>query len=152
MRSSYVRTFYLPYHFPQSANYHSHYRSRKATNDDNGLYCACSRPLNDYHNSVCPVCDEISEIWKSSKAGFLSEPIMDGLKPIKCKMCEERFADNAICERHVRDCHTEKMTESSKMIIPSKMSVNELKLKLKELKKSTSGSKETLRRRLEGLL
>ena len=46
--------FTWQYHFPVS-NYHSHYPSRKATEDTIKLYCACSREtgINKVIYSVC---------------------------------------------------------------------------------------------------
>ena len=53
MRSSFVRNFYLPYHFPLKASYASHYSSRKPNHLIEDC-CDCSRPLHS--DQLCAIC------------------------------------------------------------------------------------------------
>lgn len=59
MRSSYVRDFYLPYHFPLN-NYHSHYQSRIPPCSNSENVCSCFRTLSDASGTdhMCLICSE----------------------------------------------------------------------------------------------
>ena len=151
MRASYVRTFYLPYHFPTAPTYHSHYEPRKETSSNSDLSCSCSRELKNVGDGVCSFCHDSCSILESAVQGKLLTDVVKVLKPMQCPQCTESFADKTMVDRHVKDNH-ESNSVSSKKIIPSQLNVAELKNVLKKMGKSTSGNKEMLRRRLEGLL
>lgn len=151
MRSSFVRSFYLPYHFPINSPYHSHYRSRKPPLNDSFDRCNCSRPtlLND----LCDTCIDEFDIMSSVRDGKISEKVDKLLKPIECRECGEHFADLLMCDKHIALKHNGEMDMSkSDKIIPAALSVVKLKAYLGERSLSTSGTKETLRRRLEGAI
>ena len=151
MRSSFVRTFYLPYHFPIPPQYHSHYRSRRAFVEE-GSYCDCSRELKDRDDGVCSMCHESGYVLESAIVGKMSENIVKALKPIECSICKERFSDVSVLNHHEKIHSSHGTQQNPKTLIPQKMSVTELKKALKDMNKSTTGNKDVLCRRLEGLL
>ena len=61
-RSNYVRKFYLPFHFPMSDTYHSHYRPRKALEKNDEIVCVCSRPIGNASERLCQTCIDSTEI------------------------------------------------------------------------------------------
>ena len=149
MRSSFVRNFYLPYHFPVSSSYHSHYQSRKVVCDSENV-CNCSRKALE---DICQLCIDSKIITTCVELGELTDEIIQILKPIQCKVCNKRFPDFIECDNHVKYHHeNRKETTSQKNIVPSKLNVNELKYYLKERNQSTTGTKAVLIRRLEGVL
>ena len=151
MRSSYVRNFYLPYHFPVSASYHSHYRPRKASQED-GESCMCSRNLLP-QQELCETCIDAIPLMECVQSGQLSDEILMLLKPIACRECNERFTDFLASDKHIQNVHRKKVNlVPSQKIVPVKMKVSQLKAILKERGKSTSGNKDELCRRLEGAL
>ena len=91
MRSNYMRRLYVQYHFPVS-NYPSNYQSRKAVEDTNKLYCACSREIGNYE-VICSVCRESSPIMEGAAETDILESFLEMLKPINCSNCSERFSD-----------------------------------------------------------
>ena len=131
MRSSYVRNFYLPYHFPLTPAYHSHYRSRKAVFEDvDDVYCSCSRNLNEF--DICETCRDASEIVTCAEKGIKSHDVLKALKPIVCRECGERFADLVVCDSHVKTIHrSKKNIAAARQIVPTTMSVLQLKAHLK---------------------
>ena len=69
MRSSFIRTFYLPYHLPNfSDSYHSHFQSRIAPNNEEPDYCYCSRPIQP-SDEMCFVCEKSLTILRDAKVG-----------------------------------------------------------------------------------
>ena len=152
MRSSYVRNFYLPYHFPLAPTYHSHYQTRLMDMDDGESYCQqCSRKLVNTGDSICKVCHDSSMVIEAARNGKLDGNVSQILKPIECCECGKRFADVASRDRHNENFHTGPVMDANN-IIPSEMTVKQLKEELKRLGKSTSGNRDLLVRRLEGLL
>ena len=108
MRSSYVRTFYLPYHFPTST-YYSHYTCRVPKEDvDDFEICSCSRKLNVGEN-VCSICAN-SEIIKAAVIGEISENILHILKPVQCHEFQLRFPDKISFDGHIRTVHQRNIT------------------------------------------
>ena len=108
MRSSYVQTFYLPYHFLTSTCY-SHYTCRVPKEDvDDFEIGSCSRKLNVGEN-VCSICAN-SEIIKAAENGEISENILHILKPIQCHECQLRFPDQIRCDGHIRTVHQRNIT------------------------------------------
>ena len=154
MQSNFIRSFYLPYHFPMNTgSYHSHYQSRIPFFDNGGeLFCKCSRKTN-HDSELCEMCEDAVEVLNSAENGVLAEAIVKVLKPVVCVICKERFADFRMCDKHVKVVHesTKKITTAN-LINPDVLSVSQLKYYLKERNQSTSGSKEILKRRLSGIL
>lgn len=150
MRASFVRNFYLPYHFPLKESYNSHYTSRKPkTLIEN--QCHCSRTLES--ECLCRVCIEALKLTDSYCNGILSDQLVLVLKPIQCESCSLRFSDQSACNRHVKNVHhTNEPKNNCNKLIPAIMNVNQLKEALRAYNKSTTGNKKELQRRLEGAL
>ena len=70
MRSSYVRNFFVPYHLPISASYHSHYRPRKASQEDDSEVCMCSRNLLS-EEEICESCVNAIPLMQCVQSGKL---------------------------------------------------------------------------------
>jgi len=153
MRSSYIRNVYLAYHFPIS-NYHSHYQSRLPINDSVPV-CDCFRMIDD-HSEFCQTClDAFNfEILESASSGKLTDTLLKIITPIECKVCGERFPDFLQCDKHVNfERHGEAVSvTNAKNIVPRCCSVSQLRDFLKGRNQFTSGNKETLVRRLKGVL
>jgi hypothetical protein len=147
MRSSFVRNFYLPYHFPPNSTYNSHYRSRKPPELDGQNLCHCSRQLES--ERLCTSCIASVPLLECIQKGELSEEIVLHFKPYLCKTCNERFTDKNKFDKHIRMHDT---VSGIQQIIPQLLSLKELKEKLRLHNKSTSGNKAELIRRLEGFL
>lgn len=147
MRSSFVRNFYLPYHFPLPSNYHSHYQSRKPVMDIEA--CHCCRPLES--ETLCSVCISSLPLLVCVNQKCLTQELVLILKPIQCSSCSERFSDINMCNQH-QTTHHQKQTATNKNLVPRSMSVGQLKEELKLRKKAVTGKKEDLIRRLEGTL
>ena len=152
MRSSYVRNFYLPYHFPMPSLYHSHYRSRVPVfNDLESEYCACSRQVLP-EMLMCSVCEKALPLMECVNAGEITVNVLKILKPIPCSICGERFADILTSDKHFTNIHNRQTVVDSKIIVPAILNVVQLKVHLLNRKLSTSGNKVILQRRLEGAL
>ena len=82
-RSSYVRNFYLPYHFPIES-YYSHYVK--------GDLCACFRPVN-MDSDVCGKCRASIFIVNDAKNGELPDRNLEIIKPLVCSSGNLRFSD-----------------------------------------------------------
>ena len=146
MRSSYVRNFYIPYHYELQPSYNSHYQTRVAPKDDDSCnYCICSRKLVCETDRVCPSCHDSGIVLDCAKNGKHSDSVVKSLKPIRCNICNERFADELMLGRHLIECHSDSSLLTNKAILPSKMTTTELKNELKKRNKSTTGNKELLR-------
>ena len=151
MRSSYIRTFYLPYHYPITTGYHSHFQSRVPPMDESSeTFCTCSRVI-EADMQICKVCKDAMDMTDGAKEGMLTVQCIKSLKPIECRICQERFPDFVTCDSHIRSVHEKSQTNSRK-IIPAILSVNELKKQLKLRNKSVSGNKDVLKTRLEGAI
>lgn len=153
MRSSYVRNFYIPYHYEMQPSYHSHYQTRVAPKDDDcEYYCKCSRKLLNESDRVCPSCHDSAIVLDCAKSGKHSDTVLKSLKPLQCSICNKRFADGLMLDRHMKEYHSCPRVLPNRVVIPSKMTLVELKKELKNRNKSTTGNKDVLQRRLEGLL
>ena len=148
MRSSFIRNFYLPYHFPIST-YHSHYKSRIPSIEDSS--CKCSRNY-DLESNSCSFCSRAEVVVCDAQQGKLSNNVIEIFKPIKCDECDMRFADILLCKSHVDNIHKAKPLSNAKNIVPKKCKVTELRVYLAERNMPTSGKKDDLVRRLEGCL
>ena len=91
MRSSYVRNFYLPYHFPVKI-YQTH-DSRNPKTDKNLNTCTCYRVLND-ENEACRYCCTFDLIVDDVRNGKLPDVAIAAMLPVICNECSSRFADN----------------------------------------------------------
>ena len=100
MRSSFVRNFYLPYHFPLKASYRSHYSTRRPKQFIEN-FCNCFRALES--DQLCRVCIEALIMEKSATDGTLTDDLLAIPKPIKCISCIERFPDQATYLRHIKN-------------------------------------------------
>ena len=79
----------------------------------------------------------------------LTESVLCALKPVVCKQCNTRFADNLSLLSHLKFCNA---TEVRKVAIkPTLMTVPSLKEALRS-RLSTAGTKEILIKHLEGAL
>ena len=153
MRSSFVRNFYLPYHFPLKASYRSHYSTRRPKQFIEN-FCNCFRALES--DRLCRVRIEALIMEKSVTDGTLTDDLLEILRPIKCISCIARFPDQATYLHHIKNTHSvsnsTKTKDLSENIVPSTMNLNQLKDTLRKYNKSTSGNKKELQRRLEGVL
>ena len=129
-RSNYIRKFYLQYHFPIS-NYHSHYRQRKALQTDDELnYCDCSRTVSA-GEIMCQICIDSGTVMECVFKSNLTQHVTDCLKPVKCEKCTEQFADHLSLDKHVLTTHV-KVTKQHVILLPKKLSIDELKSELKK--------------------
>lgn len=83
-----------------------------------------------------------------SDKGELVQEAVEILKPLLCPTCNERFADHAILETHIK-AHNYAALENSRSLHPNSMKVVELKRELQCRGLSVSGSKDILIKRLE---
>jgi hypothetical protein len=149
MRSSYVRTFYLPYHFPATSTYYSHYTCRVPKDDaDDFEICSCSRKLNLGEN-VCYICANV-EILEAVENRKISENMLQILKPIQCHKCQMRFSDKSNCDSHIKSVHQRNITPCHLDI--RTLTLNEVKLLLQERGLATEGKKKDLCNILEDAL
>ena len=149
-RASYVRNFYLPYHFPVEA-YVTHCRSRYPPVADN--VCGCYRPLNDL-DIICQSCCDAIPLVDDAKNGHLSDNLTKIVHPIECTGCNARFADMLMLAFHSKaHCGTAAAgTVDYRHVIPRNMKISELKEELKRRNLSTNGTKLVLIERLESCL
>ena len=97
-RSSYIRHFYLPYHFPLD-NYTPHFDSRYPLVDE--VTCGCFRVIA-VNEDVCSQCLAAMELVNNAKNGYLSDKIIRIMKPQECLHCQSRFSDIFILENHMK--------------------------------------------------
>ena len=81
----------------------------------------------------------------------LARQVTDRLKPVKCEKCTEQFADHSSLDKPVLITHI-KATKRHVILLPKKLSIDELKSELKKRSMSTDGNKRQLLTRLEGAL
>ena len=144
MRSNYIRTFYLPYHYPIKT-YQPHFESRYPANGE-GM-CNCYRLLNLHDRDICNTCLIAKEFISAIQSGNLTEKFENLLRPISCGICYSRFADKTLLSKHV--CGK---LINNKEGIPKPLTVAELKKNLLDRGESTVGSKNILRNCLESIL
>ena len=149
MRSNYVRSFYLPEHQPMPSSYTSHYQSRSPPHCYQSNVCNCGRNKENDLLS-CQVCFSSINLVTCASSRGLTESVLCALKPVVCKQCNTRFADNLSLLSHLKFCNA---TEVRKVAIqPTLMTVPSLKEALRSRGLSTAGTKEILIKRLEGAL
>ena len=110
MRSNYVRSFYLPEHQPMPSSYTLHYQSR-------------SHPIvtNQSFVNVVEIKTEMSSVVTSANKRELTHSLLFALKPVVCKQCNTRFADNVLLSSHLKFCNVAGLTSSK--IKPGTMTV-----------------------------
>ena len=135
MQSSYVRTFYLPYHYPVKA-YNSHFESRNTPLMEN--MCECCRQIGECV-SLCDICLIIQPYINDIGIGEIPDAVNEIRKPIVCSSCNFRSA-------------THKCFVDTVEINPRGLTVLELKKMLDEKGERTSGNTEVLCQRLEYIL
>ena len=139
-----------------SDTYHSHYRPRKALEKNNEIVCVCSCPIGNASERLCQTCIDSTEIMESASKSKLIDTIIEKVLPIQCDKCCSPFADKLTLNNHIQtNCKTEaEILKSShkNILVPKKMTVDELKKALKMRKMSATGTKAELQKRLEGRL
>ncbi|PFX12507.1 hypothetical protein AWC38_SpisGene23524 [Stylophora pistillata] len=88
--------------------------------------------------------------WNFGDQVGATESVLCALKPIVCKQCNTRFADNLSLWSHLKFCNATELR--SVAINPTLMTVPGLKEALHSRGLSTAGNKEILVKRLEGAL
>ena len=120
MRSNYVRSFYLPEHQPMPSSYTSHYQSRSPPDCNQSKFCKCGRD-RDRDELSCHVCLSSIEVVTSANKRELTHSLLFALKPVVCKQCNTRFADNVLLSSHLKFCKVAGLTSSK--IKPGTMTV-----------------------------
>lgn len=151
MRANYVRSFYLPEYHPMPSSYSSHFKSRVPPHCVLHGYCICGRKKEDKESESCPKCDESIIVIPCAEKRELSVEVQNALKQYSCRKCGKRFSDEASMETHM-DIHKTKAQLNSIKKNPKGMNVKELKAELNARNLSTTGNKDVLVRRLEGVI
>ena len=149
MRANYVRAFYLPEHHPMPSTYISHYESRMPSQITKPDYCDCGREKDDPHEQLCSFCVQCITILHCASEQQLVAEVEEVLLPVVCSLCKMRFPDNSVHDDHVNCIHTRGVTTLSNIDIKA-LTVSELKEELKRRGLTISGTKDILRKRLEG--
>ena len=143
MRANYIRSFYLLEHQPMPSCYSSHFKSRVPPHCNLECYCSCGRRKED-NIDCCANCLESTEIELSSK-------VLDILKPVKCSICKNQFADEVTMASHLASHGSQNHIRAVRKA-PKDMKVDELKTELRARRLCTTGNKDILVRRLEGAI
>ena len=141
IRANFVRTFYLPYHFPATTEYRPHFTSHVPLVEN---ACLCSRKFNE--SNECIVCSISSEVVDSGHNGALTARIAALILPFSCEHCEKRFVSPAFKAEHMMFHENPEAFVKEK---PSSLTKNRLKALLAARNLSTEGSKKDLANRLE---
>ena len=100
--------------------------------------------------NVVEIKTEMSSVVTSANKRELTHSLLFALKPVVCKQCNTRFADNVLLSSHLKFCNFAGLTSSK--IKPGTMTVPALKEALRLRGLSVAGNKEVLVKRLEGAL
>ena len=149
MRSNYVRSFYLPEHQPMPSSYTSHYQSRSPPHCRQSNVCKCGRD-KDKDELSGEVCLSSIEVVTCASNRKLTDSVLSALKPVVCKQCNARFADNLSLSSHLNICNVAVVRSTT--LNPTAMTVSALKDALCGRGLSVTGNKEVLVKRLEGVL
>ena len=147
-RSTYVRNFYLPYHFPLDT-YKPHFASRNPPIQDQDI-CNCFRTITDFEAIQCDICTQSFDIIECGKNGQLNNDLYELIFPIKCNECSLRFPDNEALLSHV-SVHENNFTPNNERM-PLNMTIAELRIELGMRNALQTGSKANLIKRLESLI
>ncbi|KAK2550872.1 hypothetical protein P5673_028391 [Acropora cervicornis] len=150
MRANYIRSFYLPEHQPMPSCYSSHFKSRVPPHCNLEYYCSCGRKKED-NIDCCANCLESMEIVLCAQNKELSSKVLDILKPVKCSICKNQFADEVTLASHLAS-HGSQTQIKAVSKAPKDMKVDELKTELRARRLCTTGNKDILVRRLEGAI
>ena len=144
-RGSFVRNFYLPYHFPVDS-YVSHSDSRNPPMK--GDVCGCFRFI-DSGSMACDECLNDLSLVHDAMLGFVSNSVINILRPHICDKCGERFPYSTLLNSHQSE-HASVVSVKVKLV-PRNMKLSELKKELIKNNLSTIGSRAVLCERLETL-
>ena len=150
MRANYIRSFYLPEHQPMPSCYSSHFKSRVPPHCNLECYCSCGRKKED-NIDCCANCIESMEIVLCAQNKEFSSKVLDILKPVKCSICKNQFADEVTLASHLAS-HGSQTQIRAVSKAPKDMKVDELKTELRARRLCTTGNKDILVRRLEGAI
>ena len=103
MRSSHVRSFFLPEHQPLPSSYISHYQSRPPAHCSQSKYCKCGRDKNK-DELTYEFCLSSIEVVSCANRRTFTDSILSALKPMVCKKCNVRFADSSQLSSHSKFC------------------------------------------------
>lgn len=81
----------------------------------------------------------------------LSPKVLDILKPVKCSICKNQFADEVTLTSHLASHGSQPLIRAVNKA-PKDMKVNELKTELRARRLCETGNKDILVRRLEGAI
>ena len=98
----------------------------------------------------CRVCLSNIDLVTCASSRGLTESVLCALKPVVCKQCNTRFANNLSLSSRLKFCNATEVR--SVAIKPTLMTVPSLKEALRSRGLSTAGTKEILVKRLEGAL
>lgn len=152
MRANYVRAFYLPDHYPMPSIYVPHYDSRMPSQVKYPEYCDCGRIKSDPHEELCNFCFQCSSIIQCAVEQKLVPDVAFILLPVVCLECGNRFPDKLYHNDHMKSAHQRHGNSSSLILNARTLTVSQLKDELRQRGLSTSGTKDILRRRLEGCM
>ena len=150
MQSNYVHSFYLPKHQPMPSSYTSHYQSCSPPHGYQSN--VCNRDRNKENDLLsCQVCLSSIDLVTCASSRGLTESVLCALKPVVCKQCNTRFADNLSLSSHLKFCNATEVR--SVAINPTFITAPGLKEALcSRGLLSTAGNKEILVKRLEDAL
>lgn len=172
MKANYVRSFYLPEHQPSPPTYTSHFNSRIPSHCELPMFCDCGRK-KDIEDLSCFICSSCSLVIDCAKQQKLLPAVITILKPVVCPKCNKTFPDaDSLDDHSIVHGNSSFNLTGQKMVlenkaqgqkastnktqgqkkVPQDMSVPQLKEALREKGLSTSGTKNILKRRLEGVL
>lgn len=135
------------------SSYTSHYQSRSPPHCYQSNVCNCGRKKENDLLS-CQVCLSNIDLVTCASSRGLTESVLCALKPVFCKQCNTRFANNLSLSSHLKfmRLHLNATEVRSVAIKPTLMTVPSLKEALRSRGLSTAGTKEILVKRLEGAL
>ena len=141
---NYIRCFYLPFHYPIQL-YQPHYDSRNPK--VSSKVCGCYRQILDDIETCQSCCVATDYLQCIKREGRIPDIVMN-VKPVVCEQCKQRFTDCIESSRH----NCAKTDREVHKILPTTLSVAELKKHLSERGLPTSGTKPTLVARLESAI
>lgn len=115
-------------------------------------YCDCGRIKSDPHEELCNFCFQCSSIIQCAVEQKLVPDVAFILLPVVCLECGNRFPDKLYHNDHMKSAHQRHGNSSSLILNARTLTVSQLKDELRQRGLSTSGTKDILRRRLEGCM
>lgn len=130
--------------------YSSHFKSCVPPHCNLECYCSCGRKKED--NIDCRVnCLESLEVVLCTQNKQLSPKILNILKPVRCSVCKNQFADEVTLASHLAS-HGSQPQIRAVYKAPKDMKVDELRTELCVRRLCTTANKDILVRRLEGAI